>query len=250
MELIRIERFDPIAVLELNRGVTNALNLQLLQELAEAIRLVRESAEIRSLVLTSANDKFFSIGLDIPHLLDLGQEDAASFYWAFNQVCLGLFTLPKPTVAAITGHAIAGGCILALCCDFRLIAEGRRLMGLNEVKLGLPVPYLADCLLRQIAGARQARDMMETGEFYRPEELLRLGIVDQVLPLDEVRTEAMKKGRALGALPAHAFGVIKRSRVEIVEAQVLAHPEKDQVFVECWCTEEAQALLREAAGKF
>lgn len=77
---------------------------------------------------------------------------------------LALYTLPKPVVAAITGHAIAGGCILALCCDYRFISEGRKLMGLNEVKLGVPVPYLADRVLHALVGTRYAREIIESGE--------------------------------------------------------------------------------------
>ena len=109
----------------------------------------------------------------------------------FNQVCMELYTMPKPTVAAVTGHAIAGGCILALCCDYRFAAEGRKLMGLNEIRLGVPVPYLADCVLRQIVGARNAREIMETGEFYLPEQSLQIGMIDRVLPLEKVVADSI-----------------------------------------------------------
>ena len=74
---------------------------------------------------------------------------------------------------------------MALCCDYRFIAEGRKLMGLNEVKLGVPVPYLGDCILRHLVGARHARDIMDTGDFYHPEVLLQMGMVDQALPLEK-----------------------------------------------------------------
>ena len=97
-----------------------------------------------------------------------------------------LFTFPKPTAAAISGHAIAGGCILTLCCDYRYIAEGRKLMGLNEIKLGVPVPYVADCILRSLVGFRHAREIMESGDFYQPETSFQKGLVDAVLPLENV----------------------------------------------------------------
>jgi enoyl-CoA hydratase/carnithine racemase len=202
-------------------------------------------------VLGSSNDKFFSIGFDIPELFDLARKDFRVFYQAFNGVCMDLYTLPKPTIAAITGHAIAGGCILALCCDYRFIAEGRKLMGLNEIKLGIPVPYPGDCILRQVAGTRNAREIMSTGEFYHSEELLQIGMVDQVLPLDQVLPKAIEKAGLLGALPHEAFGMIKRNRVETVEAQVLAHlAEKEQFFIECWYSDEARVRLKEAIKKF
>jgi enoyl-CoA hydratase/carnithine racemase len=202
-------------------------------------------------MLGSSNEKFFAIGFDIPQLFDLSRQDFESFYRAFNRLCLGLYTLPKPTVAAITGHAIAGGCILALCCDYRFIAAGRKLMGLNEIKLGVPVPYLADCLLRCIAGVRNAREIAESGEFYQPAESLQMGMVDRVLPLEQVLPDAIEKARSLGALPQEAYAIIKRNRVEEVETRVLTHLEdKMQLFLERWYSDATRERLREAVARF
>jgi enoyl-CoA hydratase/carnithine racemase len=78
---------------------------------------------------------------------------------ALDSMCLEMLTISKPLVAGIAGHAIAGGCILSLCCDYRFISEGRKLIGLNEIKLGVPVPYVADCILRKLIGHRLARDV-------------------------------------------------------------------------------------------
>jgi enoyl-CoA hydratase/carnithine racemase len=251
MGLIHVERHDQVAVLKLNRGVTNALNSQLLDELAENLRQVKDDSAVRALALGSANDKFFSIGLDIPALYGLARLDFSLFCQTFDRVCLDLYTWPGPTVAAISGHATAGGCILALCCDYRFIAEGRKLMGLNEVKLGVPVPYPADCILRRMVGAPNAREVMDTGAFYPPEKLLQMGMVDQVLPLDQVLPKAIEKARLEGVLPGEAFGLSKRSRVGQVEAQILEHlAEQEQLFVERWYSEETRGRLREAMKKF
>jgi enoyl-CoA hydratase/carnithine racemase len=251
MERIRVEHHDGVATLRLDRGVTNALDMQLLEELGEALRTAERDPDVRGLVLGSTNEKFFSIGFDIPQLFDLPQGEFRRFYDAFNEVCLQLVTVPKPTVAALTGHATAGGCILALCCDYRFVADGRKLMGLNEIKLGVPVPYVVDCILRQIAGARITRDFLDGGEFYRPAALAEMGLVDAVLPLEEVLPKAIEKAGALGAMPARAFAMIKRNRVEELEARVVARlPEKASIFVECWYSAEARARLREAMEHF
>jgi enoyl-CoA hydratase/carnithine racemase len=251
MKMIGVEYHDQVAIVRLDRPVTNGLNLQLVDELAEILEGVKHNADVHSLVLGSSNDKFFSIGFDIPQLFDLTREDFRSFYQAFNRICLDLYTLPKPTVAAITGHAIAGGCILALCCDYRFIAQGRKLMGLNEIKLGVPVPYVADRVLRHLVGVRHARDIMDTGEFYGPEELVRMGVVDQAWPLEQVLPQAIGKAGLLGALTQRAFAMIKRNRVEVVEAQVLARlEERERFFVERWYSDEARGRLREAMEKF
>jgi len=251
MKLIRTEYRDKVAILKLNRGITNALNLKLVNQLAENLQKVKDDSDVHSLVLGSSNEKFFSIGFDIPELFELTRKDFEVFYRAFNRVCMDLHTLTKPTIAAITGHAIAGGCILALCCDYRFIAEGRKLMGLNEIKLGIPVPYPGDCILRQLAGTRNAREIMDTGEFYHPKESLQKGMIDQVLSLKRVLSKSIEKAKMLGALPHEAFGMIKRNRVEMVQAQVLAHlAEKEQHFIECWFSGEARVRLKEAIKKF
>lgn len=240
-----------MAILRLDRSITNALNLQVVNRLAENLRKVRNNSDVFSIVLGSSNDKFFSIGFDIPELIELTRKDFTAFYQAFNRVCLDLLTLPKPTIAAITGHAIAGGCILALCCDYRYIAEGRKLMGLNEIKLGLPIPYPGDCTLRHLVGIRNAREIANTGSFYCPAELFRVGMVDSVLPLGQVVQRSIEKMRVLGELPCEAFRMIKGNRTEIAKAEILARlQQKEQSFIKCWYSDETRKLLREAARKF
>jgi enoyl-CoA hydratase/carnithine racemase len=191
--MISVERQDRVAILKLARDVTNALNLELVTNLSEALQEVKRDPEVRGIVLTSANDKIFSLGFDIPWLYEADQEQVGRFFRFFNQTCLDLYTIPKPTIAAITGHAIAGGSILALCCDYRHIAEGRKLMGLNEIKLGVPVPYLPDCIARQLLGVNKAREVLETGDFHPAEDLLRMGMVDQVLPLESVLPKSIER---------------------------------------------------------
>ncbi|UCG92269.1 MAG: enoyl-CoA hydratase/isomerase family protein, partial [candidate division WOR-3 bacterium] len=221
---IDIEYCDKVAVLKLNRNITNALDLALLNELAGILETLKNDSNVQGVVFTSTNEKFFSIGFDIPQLFELSEDDFAVFYRTFNRTCLDLYTLPKPTIAAIIGHAVAGGCIVALCCDYRIIAEGKKKMGLNEIKLGVPVPYLADCILRQIVGYRNAREIMDTGEFYEPENLLQLGIADMVLPVEQVLAQSIEKAKLLGSMPHNAFAMIKGNRVEMVlpVEQVLA----------------------------
>ena len=251
MKMIRIEHHGEVAIVKLDRGVTNTIDLQLVEELSETLQGVTHDPGVHSLVLGSSNERFFSIGFDIPQLFGLARQDFKFFYQTFNRVCMDLYTLPKPTIAAITGHVIAGGCILALCCDYRFIARGRKLMGLNEIRLGVPVPYLADCILRHVVGVRYAREITDTGEFYQPEESLQMGIVDQVLPLEQVLPKSVEKARLLGALPQEPFAMIKRNRVERVEAQVLTRlEEKERFFVDRWYSDEARERLREAMERF
>jgi len=240
-----------VALLCLARGVTNAFNLELVNALSDGLARVREDAEIRGLVLTSEQDKFFSIGFDIPELFRLPRPQFEEFYSRFNRLCLDLLTLPKPTIASITGHAIAGGCILALCCDHRFIADGRKLIGLNEIKLGVPVPYIADCILRQLVGVVDAQELEEGGDFLPPKRAQDMGLVDQVLALSGVTAMAVERCAALGALPAAAFAMVKRNRVQPVEEQAAANlEERQRYFVDCWYADDTRARLEAAMEKF
>jgi enoyl-CoA hydratase/carnithine racemase len=249
--LLRTDRDGPIAIVRLTRGVTNSINGELVAELAVAIRHAKEQPDICGLVLASANDKFFSIGWDIPQLIGVTRSEFADFFSQFNRMCLDLYTFPKPTVAAITGHAIAGGCILTLCCDYRYVADGKKLMGLNEIKLGAPLPYVVDCVLPALVGGRYAREIMESGDFYAPAAVLRMGLVDAVLPLDQVLPASVEKAKQLAAMPEQAFAIIKRNRTAEIEKQIAAQlEEQERRFVECWYSEVARERLREAAAKF
>jgi enoyl-CoA hydratase/carnithine racemase len=251
MGSISVEYDGSVAVVKLSRGVTNALDRELAEELGQTLGALREDARVRALVLASGNDQFFSIGLDLPQLFPLDRRAFSDFIHLFGRVCLDLYALRKPTIAAITGHAIAGGCILALCCDYRFIALGKRRIGLNEIRLGIPVPYLADCVLRSLVGGRFARDMVDSGSFYLPDEALQMGLVDQVLPVEEVLPACLKRARVLGAHAQQAFAEMKRRRVESVMADALAHQdEEERMLVEMWYSDDARKRLAEAMQRF
>ncbi len=240
-----------VRIIKLDNQVTNTITLQMVHELDEALADTRHDPQISSVVVASSNEKFFSIGFDIPNLFGLSQTEFGKFYETFNRFALSLYTFPKPTIAAITGHAVAGGCILALCCDYRFIAEGHKLMGLNEIKLGVPVPYLVDCILRDLIGTKRGRDVLELGEFYPSEDLLRLGMVDRVLPLEKLLSASIEKIKTLGDMPGDAYRIIKENRTKPVETKIMAeYEQKKNQFIECWYSPEGRKRLQEAMEKF
>jgi len=249
--LLQIERLKGIEVIKLARGVTNAIDMNMVLQLTEAIEIAKSDPKIRGLILSSANDKFFSIGFDIPNLYDLDEAAFATFYHSFNLLCLSLYKLPKPTIAALTGHATAGGCILALCCDQRLIAEGRRLIGLNEIKLGVPVPFIAECILRQIMDGRTVRQIVEGGGFYSPFEALRIGFVDESRPSDHLLSTAIEKISQLTSNSPNALAAIKENRTMGVEKLIETYlKEREKVFIQNWFSKEARKLLKDTFSKF
>jgi len=249
--MIDIDYFDSIGLLKLNRSVTNAINLDLVNALAEGLNTLESDPKVRGMVLSSANDKFFSIGFDIPELFALNRIEFENFYRAFNQTCFHLFALTIPVVAALPGHAIAGGYILSLCCDYRYLSEGHKLIGLNEVKLGLPVPYLADSILRSLIGGRLANQVVQEGEFLCPNDSLQMGIVDQVLTPDRLLPEAIAKTKQLAGLPANGFASIKRNWTEIIETKIQERwDQKIETFLDSWFSPQNRDLLETAMRKF
>ena len=173
------------------------------------------------------------------------------FYFKFMQVTLDLYTLPMPSACAIGGHATAGGTIFALSSDFRFAASGRKFMGLNEVKIGVPVPYLADLMLRQVVGDRCATEMMFKGEFVEPEKAQKIGLVDAVFSPEDLEQKAVAKIAELTELPPSALTLIKKNRVEAVRFQYEDMRSTDaDLFLDCWFNPSVQELLREAAKKF
>jgi enoyl-CoA hydratase/carnithine racemase len=251
MGMITIDYVNTVAIVKLDRGVTNALNLDLVREMDGFLEEARWDRGICGLVLGSTSEKFFSIGFDIKAMYDLPRKDFEVYFKAFNRMCLSLYTLPKPTVAALTGHAIAGGCIMALCCDYRFMGEGKILMGLNEIRLGVPVPYPADCILRDIVGTRAAREITDVGAFHGPGQAIQTGLIDKVYPMGEVLDRSVETVRAIGSWPPGAFAVIKHNRTAEVERRIrTGWDEREQSFLDCWYSAEARGLLREAMKKF
>jgi enoyl-CoA hydratase/carnithine racemase len=248
MSTANIEDHGQIAALRLNNGVINAINPELLDDLAAELKRIK--SEFKGMVF-AGGEKFFCIGLDLPGLLHLGRSEMVEFYSKFMQVVLDLYTLPMPTACALNGHATAGGAIFALSSDFRFASSGRKFIGLKEVKIGLPVPYLTDLILRQVVGDRCATEMMFTGEFVEPGAAHKMGLVDAIFPPEDLEEKTVAKIAELAALPPQGLTVIKNNRVEVVRSQYEeVRSTEANLFLDCWFNPSVQEQLREAAKKF
>lgn len=248
MSKIILEARGDVAVLRLNDGVTHPISPAMLDDLATALLTVE--ADYGGLVL-AGGDKFFCIGFDLPTLLTLDRNGMTAFYRKFNAVVLGLHTLPLPTCGVVAGHATAGGCVLATTCDFRVAVPGKKLIGLNEVKLGLPVPYLCDLILRQMVGDRTATRMLFEGAFLSMQAAERCGLVDTLAPAEEAEALAIARVAAMAAYPREALRVMKANRVRVTRRKYEHNIEVDtRTFLDCWFGADVQRRLREAAKMF
>lgn len=248
MSKVTIESRGQVAIVRLSNGVINAINQNLVEDLSRAVHQVKN--EFRGMVLAGGT-KFFCIGFDLPALLKLDQNNMSEFLDKFDQVVLELYTLPIPTACAIGGHAVAGGTILALACDYRFVASGRKFVGLNEINIGLPVPCLPDLMLRQITGDRAATEIVYRGQLIAPEASLDLGLIDEIFTEDELEERALGKIAELAALSQPAFSLIKGNRVRETALRFEKERESSkQQFLDCWFREPVRELLLEAAEKF
>ena len=249
--LVNLTSQDSIAVLSLANGAANPISPALAADLNSALDDVENDRECRGLVLTSESEKFFSIGFDIPSLYPIDEKGFLEFFRTFNRACLRLFTLPAPTACVVTGHATAGGCILALMCDYRYMTEGRKWIGLNEIKLGVPVPLLPELALRLVCGDRVATEMLYTGEFLDGNAAAKVKLVDEVTPPQDVFGKALDKVKSIGGYYARAFKAIKENRVTSVRDEYLKRQEADnQRFLDMWYDERTREGLAEAMKKY
>ena len=248
MEQVTIETHDRVALVRLKNGVTNALGPTLVADMLTALEQVKR--DFGGMVL-AGGEKFFSMGLDLPNLLKLDRSAMNDFWHDFSRSILMLYCLPVPTACAMRGHTIAGGTIYALTADFRWAAEGKAIMGLNEVKLGVPAPYLADLMLRQIVGDRQATAMIYSGDFVGMPKAAEIGLVDGIFAAQELETKAIEVITGYATLPAKPIAVAKATRVEeIVRRYEQNRQSAHDDFIDCWFEPQTQDLLTEAAAKF
>ncbi|XP_063234857.1 enoyl-CoA delta isomerase 1, mitochondrial-like isoform X2 [Bacillus rossius redtenbacheri] len=168
-----------VSTVTMQRPPVNSLNLELLQELARTLDRLR-SDNSRGMILTSASQTIFSAGLDLFEMYKPDQERVRAFWTVLQDMWLSLYTTPFPTVAVINGHSPAGGCLLAMSCEYRIMLGPRFTIGLNETQLGLVAPKWFMDVMTGTVPRREAELALTTGRLYTTEEALQSGLVDEV----------------------------------------------------------------------
>ena len=237
-----------IREIQLARPPVNALNLELVRALHSAIDDgVRDG--VRGIVLSGAQG-LFSAGVDVPALLGRDRAVVREYWREFFALCGALARAPVPLVAAITGHSPAGGAVLALFCDYRVMAEGPYRIGLNEVQVGLIVPESIQMALRRVVGAYRAERLLVSGAMIEAAEARACGFVDELTGVDQVVTRALHWLGELLALPSHAMlatRTLARADLAAVYADPDALPLDD--FVEAFFHPQTQAVLQQLVAR-
>jgi enoyl-CoA hydratase/carnithine racemase len=209
MTHVNVSTQGGVAALVLCRGKVNALDEPTIDELKDRFRELEADEAVRA-VIFSGEGKFFSFGFDIPGFLGHPKADFSRFLAKFTDLYTHLFTYPKPVVAVLNGHAVAGGLMLALACDRRFMVAGKGKVALNELAFGSSVFAGSVEMLRFAVGNRNAEEILYTGAMFLPEEALRLGLVDEVCSGEELSGKAMAAVRELAGKSQPAFQSMKR----------------------------------------
>jgi 3,2-trans-enoyl-CoA isomerase len=229
--------------LQFNRPPANAFSPEFIVALKQAVESAAQDGA-RALVLSGAPGRF-SAGLDVPLLLTLDRPAMAFLWHEFYALLGALARSPIPVAAAITGHATAGGTVLPIFCDSRVAARGDWKLGLNEVQVGLPLPPVIFAGLRRLVGAHQAERLAVGGLLISPDEAVRIGLVDEVVPLDRVVSRAVEWSRGLLALPVDAMAATRRrARADLFELFAGAFDLELEQVNATWWSPEAQTTLR------
>lgn len=200
--VIKVEQHGAVAVVRFEHGKVNALDLELLQAITASMR----DLESAGAIVVTGTGRAFSAGVDLHRIADGGVAYAEEFLPALSEAFLAIFDCPRPVVAAINGHALAGGCIIAAASDLRFMSAG--IIGLTELAVGVQFPTVPLEIARYAFGPRAAQ-LALTAATYDVDTAFRLGFVDEVFSADELLPEAIRRAEVLAGYPGAVYAATK-----------------------------------------
>ena len=244
MEFVSIERHDQTAVVTLSRGKVNAIQQQVVAELREAFAEIERDNSIRSVVLTGRG-KFFSFGLDVPSLYDLPPDEFGNFLKDFCGICAELFLFPKPIVAAVNGHAVAGGCMLLIPCEAVIAVDAPINIALTEVILGASLFASTVEMLRYRVSNHVAEQLLLTGKSLTASSARTAGLVDEVASTEHLLPKAIAKAGELATHYGPGYKAIRRLIREPIAERWRSREEASIAeFVGVWYSSETRAKTK------
>ncbi len=208
MAFVFTSKDGQIVTVALRRPPVNSITEAMADELTSAFRALADDPGIKAVILTGT-EKFFSFGFDIPEFLSYPKESFIRFVTKWAELYTLVFLYPKPVVAALNGHTMAGGCMLATACDYRIMVTGKSKIGLNEINFGSSLFPGSVVMLAHCTGTRNAELIAYTGAAYSAEEAKNLGLIDQVVSEDALMENAFAVARGLAGKHPPAFASIK-----------------------------------------
>jgi Delta3-Delta2-enoyl-CoA isomerase len=245
MSTLRIEARDDVAILRMDKARANAIDEPFLTDLAEASHELAADPSVKGVLLASSHPKVFSPGLDLTTLIEFERPAMESFMMKFAAMVWSLYGFPKPLVAAVGGHAVAGGCILALTADYRVLKTPGAQMGLNEVKVGVPLPWSVAELLRSSVSPSALARIALLGRNFAGDDALAVGIVDELAPAEGFEGACLAR---LGEFVEKDPAAFSRTKANLRQSSLASMRlgEKDRLgeWIDCWFSESTQARIR------
>ena len=241
--MIERSQHEGILTLRLAHGKASALDVELLDALLRELDGVAD--DVRALILTGTGS-IFSAGVDLFRLTQEGKDYVRRFLPLLSRFVRTLFTFPRPVVAAVNGHAIAGGCVIVLACDARLMAKGAGTMGMPELLVGVTFPADVLEVVRFAVPRHKVQSLIYTGRTLAPQEALDAGLVDEVVAPEKLLERAQEIAGQLARIPPQVYRLTKQSlRAEAVERIERTSELLDPAALEVWTAAETHAHVRE-----
>ena len=244
MSLLSIEKRDGIATVTLKRGKVNALNEPIVEQLKKSLESLENDQQVRALILTGQG-KFFSFGFDIPELIGYSKADFQRFLEKFTELYTILFLYPKPVIAALNGHTIAGGCMLSNACDYRIMVENSAKISLNEITFGASIFAGSVEMLRFNVGSRNAQTVLYSGAMYSAIQALDLGLIEQHSSPESLLDRARETAAGFAGKQTETFASIKRLlKTPVIDTIRDREAASIREFVDIWYSEETRANVK------
>lgn len=194
MSLVQIEKREGYDILIFNRGKANPINTDFCQELLGELKRIDSDDTVRGVIFTGNTPGYFSVGLDLKELYYYNKEAMLSFWEVWDELLAKLIRYKKPIISAINGYSPAGGCVLAVTCDYRVMADEENLViGLNETAVGIAVPEYIFLMYQYWIGKNRAYQYLMDGKLLTTKEAHQSGLVDEAVPMDKVLERAERK---------------------------------------------------------
>lgn len=239
-----------IVIVQLNRGKSNPINQLMAEELTNTFNELEKNDKINAVILCGNDEGFFSAGLDVFELSSFNDKEFAGFWKHFASMTTALVGFSKPLIAAISGHSPAGGCLLAICSDYRFMAEGNFKIGLNEVQVGVLLPESLYHLYSFWLGEGNAYRYIMEARMFTPQEALEIGLIDGVAPQNQLIILAKKKIEELSRFDHASWCETKKNIRRKLMQLVDLHPINDfQATINHWWAPKTQAMLKEMLNR-
>lgn len=243
MAHIHLIKRENYGIIQMDKGTANPMNHEFVAELRIALKNFMEDDSIEGAII-NGKENFFSAGLDLPELYTYDETQFEKFWRNFMDLVCDLVAFDKPLIASINGHSPAGGCIIAIGCDYRVMAEGNYKIGLNEIPIGLVVPRGIFDIYSYWIGRKKAYQYLMEGKLFSPNHALEIGLVDELVPGEKVLEAAENKLKQYLKFEQHGWRITKRQlkQAQLTSISSISDFEMN-TFLKQWWSEPVRTIV-------